>query len=361
MGRNVRLASVGTVTALACAAGVATAAPALAAGWRNVDGKASTAFTGGLDRVDFASKNVGWAIGSGGSLLSPRTRFARWTSAGWSAQASPVGFAPTDIAVASVSRAWAVGYNLDGVVALYWNGAKWAKVAYPGAGLPSQVAAAADGTAYSLSSLNANSGGLGKVLRWTGSAWADAKVALPASSVATAVDVRSKSDVWLAGTTSTGTAVTGWVMHYNGTSWKRTAVPGSLGTAAYQAVLHKIVAVSATTVYVLRDAQQSQTTNALLRYDGKTWKTANTPLLAAGIGLAADGKGGAVVLRVSTRNKSMYLHYNGTSWSTLYGPVRTGASVQASDIDRRPGTAGVVSVGAAARSGKNSPFIELYG
>ncbi|MQY04504.1 hypothetical protein [Actinomadura macrotermitis] len=359
MRRNAVLAA---VTALACGAGVVAATPALAAGWRNIDGKAALKFDGGLDRVDFASKGVGWAIGSSGGLIGGQARIVRWTGTAWAAQASPVAFTPTDIAAASSKRAWAIGFGMSGAVALYWNGAKWARVAYPGIGVPSQVAAAPDGAAYSVSGINASAGGVSKVLRWTGSAWADAKVSLPPSSAVTAVDVRSAKDVWLAGTTTAnGTAVTGFLMHYNGSSWKRIALPGSMGTTAYQAVLHRVVATSATTVYVLRAAQNAQVTNAVLRYDGKAWKTAAIPLNAVGIGMAADGKGGVVVLPVTTGDRTRYLHFNGTAWTSLNGPARVGASVQAADVDQRPGTTGIVSVGAAAKSGKKTPFIELFG
>ncbi|MGI5323760.1 hypothetical protein [Actinomadura nitritigenes] len=360
MGRNaVRAAAL----AIACGTGTLalSAVPAqAAAGWKNVGG-AGLAYDGSLDRVDFGATNAGWAVGAAGSFFSPQTKIAKWNGSAWVAQASPVGFTPTDVAVASASKAWIVGYNLGGTVGLYWNGSKWSKVTYPLVGLPSQVAAAPDGTAYSVAGVDPTAGGLSAVLRWTGTAWADAKVPLPASSTITAVDVKSKSDVWLAGTTSaTGTSVTGLVMHYDGKAWKRIAVPGSLGVPAYQGTLYRIVANSPTNVYVLRVRQNAQITNAILRYDGKAWKTINTPLNTAGIGLSADGKGGVVMLPVTTGTKTQYMHYNGTSWTTLNGPARSGA-VQASDADARPGTTAVVSAGTATQTGKKAPFIEYYG
>jgi hypothetical protein len=113
-------------------------------------------------------------------------------------------------------------------------------------------------------------------------------------------------------------------------------------------------------VYVLRVRQNAQITNAILRYDGTSWKTINTPLNTAGIGLSADGKGGVVMLPLTTGNKTQYMHYNGTSWTTLNGPARTG-TVQASDADARPGTTAVVSAGTATQTGKKVPFIEYYG
>ncbi|MFB4308649.1 hypothetical protein [Actinomadura sp. GTD37] len=357
MRRNAALV---VATVLACGAGtVAVAAPANAAGWKNISSGALN-YDGSLDRVDFGAKNAGWAVGAAGSFFSPQAKMARWTGSAWAADKSPVGFTPTDVAVSSASKAWVIGYNLGGTLGLYWNGTKWAQVAYPMVGFPTAVSAAPDGTAYSVAGVDAAAGGPSAILRWTGTAWVDPKVPLPASSSITAVDVRSKNDVWLAGTTSaTGTSVTGLVMHFNGTSWKKIDVPGSLGVPGYQGTLHRIVANSATNVYVLRVRQNAQITNAIQRYDGTSWKTINTPLNAAGIGLSADGKGGVVMLPITTGTKSQYMHYNGSAWTTLNGPARTG-TVQASDADARPGTTAIVSTGTASEPSKRVPFIEYF-
>ncbi|MDL4772920.1 hypothetical protein [Actinomadura xylanilytica] len=348
------------VMVLTCGLGtVALAAPAQAAGWRNI-GSTALSYNGSLDRVDFSDKNAGWAVGASGSLLTPTADIVRWNGSAWVAQSSPVGFTPTDVAAAGANRAWIVGYNLGGPVGLYWNGTKWAQADYPLVGMPSQVSAGTDGTAYSVAGVGASGGGLSAIMRWNGSAWVDTTVPLPASSSITAVDVKSKSDVWLAGTTSDGTAVTGLVMHYDGTSWKRLDVPGAMGVPAYQGTLTKIVANSPTNVYVSRVRQNAQITNALLHWNGSSWTTVGTPLNAAGIGLSGDGQGGVVMLPVTTGTTTQYMHYSGSAWTTLSGPARSGA-VQAGDLDWRPGTTGIVSAGTAAGPDKKVPFIEYFG
>ncbi|WP_033423910.1 hypothetical protein [Actinomadura flavalba] len=353
MRRNAVLAG---TTALALGAGVLAAPPASAASWRNI---ASTAlnYDGSLDRVDFADKNAGLAVGSSGALWSPKAHLVRWNGSAWVAQNSPIGFVPSDVAVASAGRAWVVGYSLTGPAAIYWNGTKWASVSYPMVGLPTQVAAAPDGTAYSVSGVDVGSGGPASVLRWSGTAWVDAKPTLPASTSIVAVDVRAKNDVWIAGTTTNGSTVTGIVLHFNGTAWKQIPVPGAMGVPATRAVLTRIVAVSPTNVYVLRARQNAQTTNALLRYDGKAWKTVNTPGTAIPIGLASDGKGGAIVTPAASAGKSTYHHYNGSTWTTVSGPARTG-TVTIADADPRPGTTGIASVGTTSTGQKRVPFIE---
>lgn len=356
MRRNAVLAA---ATALTCGAGlVLAAAPAEAAGWRNI-GSPALNYNGSLDRVDFAAKGAGWAVGSSGSFFSPKATIARWDGKAWTAQTSPVGFTPTDVAAASAKRAWIVGYSWTGPLGLYWNGSKWAKVSYPLVGLPTQVSAGADGTAYSVAGIDSPAGGPSAVLRWTGSAWTDAKVPLPPSSSITAVDVKSKSDVWLAGTTSNGVSVTGIAMHYDGRSWKRLNLPGAMGVPAYQGVLHRIVANSPTNVYVVRVRQNAQIANALMHYNGKTWTTVPTPLNAAGIGLSSDGKGGVVMLPITGGTRSQYMHYNGKAWTTLNGPARTG-TVQIGDLDWRPGTTGIASAGTATQPQKKTPFLEYF-
>ncbi|MFC5744886.1 hypothetical protein [Actinomadura rugatobispora] len=355
MKRNTLLAS---AAALAAGTAIALAPPAHAASWGDVPTSA-TAYDGTLDRVDFAGKDVGWAVGSSGSLFTPKTRLLRWTTSGWATQTSPADFIPTDIAVGNANRAWVVGYSLTGMTGLYWNGTTWTKVPYPLVGLPTQVSAAPDGTAYSVAGVDAAAGGLSAIMRWNGTAWVDTSVPLPPSSAITAVDVRSANDVWLAGTTSNGTAVTGLVMHYDGTSWKRHDLPGNMGVPAYQGTLHRIVALSPTNVYALRVRQNAQVTNALLHWNGTSWRTIDTPLNAAGIGLSPDGSGGVVMLPITTGTRTQYMHYDGSTWTTLNGPSRTG-TVQATDADHRPGTTAVVSTGTATAPDKKTPFIENF-
>ncbi|MFE9102627.1 hypothetical protein [Actinomadura geliboluensis] len=358
MRRNAALA---VATALACAAGtVAAAAPAHAAGWTDA-ATGATAYNGSLDRVDFGAGGAGWAVGAAGNLFGPEAKIVRWTGSGWSAQQSPVGFTPVDVAVSGPSKAWVIGYNLGGTVGLYWNGTAWSQVSYPLVGFPNAVSAAPDGAAYSIAGLNQFNGGPSAVLRWTGSAWVDPQVPLPPSSSITAVDVRAADDVWLAGTTAeSGTSATGLVMHFDGTSWERIDVPGSLGALGFQGTLYRIVADSPTNVHVLRVRQNAQITNAIQHYDGTSWTTVDLPLNATGAGMSSDGQGGVVVLPVTTGTKTRYLHYDGSSWTTLEGPARTG-TVQASDADARPGTAAVVSTGTATEPTKKAPFIEQFG
>ncbi|TDC68195.1 hypothetical protein E1200_12485 [Actinomadura sp. GC306] len=357
MKRNAVLA---VATTLACAAGtVAVAAPAHAAAWKDVP-SAALNYDGSLDRVDFGAKNAGWAVGAAGNFFGPQAKIARWNGSSWVADSSPASFTPTDVAVAGPDKAWIIGYSLFGTTSLHWNGTKWNQVAYPLVGFPTAVSAAPDGTAYSIAGLDAAAGGPSAILRWTGSGWLDPQVPLPPSSSITAVDVRAKDDVWLAGTTaSAGTSVTGLVMHWNGTSWKQINVPGNMGVPAYQGTLHRIVVNSPTNVYVLRVRQNAQISNAILRYNGTSWQTINTPLNAAGIGLTSDGSDGVVMLPITTGDKTQYMHYNGTSWTTVNGPARSGG-VQATDADHRPGTTAIVSAGTASAPDKKSPFIEYF-
>ncbi|MEV5831916.1 hypothetical protein AB0L25_40825 [Spirillospora sp. NPDC052242] len=348
------------VTAVACGVGtLALAAPAHAAGWRNIP-SAALNYNGSLDKVDFGATNAGWAVGSAGDIFSPQAKLVRWNGSAWVADQSPIGFTPTDVAVANANKAWVIGYSWNGTKGLYWNGTKWSEVSYPLVGFPTAVDAAPDGTAWSIAGVDAAAGGPCAILRWTGSAWVDPQVPLPPSSTITAVDVNSANDVWLAGTvSSTGTSVNGLVMHWNGAKWTTMVVPGAMGVPGYQGTMHRIVAHGPNNVYVLRVRQNAQITNALMHWNGSSWRTINTPLNAAGIGLSSDGGSGVVMLPITTGGKSQYMHYDGARWTTYDGPSRTG-TVQASDIDARPGTSAVVSTGTASDPSKKVPFIEYF-
>ncbi|MFD0691611.1 hypothetical protein [Actinomadura fibrosa] len=355
--RAVPSAVTALVTGLACGT-VLTAAPARAAAWTDVPSPA-LAYNGSLDRIDYGAANAGWAVGSAGSIFGPEARIVRWNGSSWTAQTSPVGFTPVDVAAAGAGKAWIVGWNLGGTVSLYWNGTAWTKVDYPLVGMPNQVSAAPDGTAYSIAGLDPASGGPSAILRWTGTGWVDPVVPLPASSSITALDVKSANDVWLAGTTAaSGNSVAGILMRWDGASWTKIDVPGSMGVPAYQGTLHRIVVNSPTDVYVLRVRQNAQITNALLHYDGTSWTTIGTPLNVAGVGLSSDGANGVVMLPITTGANTQYMHYDGTSWSTLGGPSRSG-TVQAADADARPGTSTVTSAGTASAANK-VPFLESF-
>lgn len=350
--------------ALVCGSGglVALAAPASAAGWRNIASRA-IAYEGALDKVDVVDKKTAWAIGSTGGWVNKKAVIVRWRGAGWVRQAGPFGFTPTDIAGATPKKAWAVGFKIPGgPVAVHWNGTKWITVGYPRVGVPSQVAAAPDGTAYSVAGIDSSGGGISAVTRWNGHNFVQVNLdrILPPSTSITAVDVRGKNNVWLAGTTTAdGRQVTGLVLHYNGKTWRRIPIPGSMGTPGLQAVLHKMVVVGPNRVLVSRAAQQAQISNALLIWNGQSWRTIRTPLNAIGVGIAPDGAGGAWLTSAANGTQALYFHWTGGRWVTLKGPKRPGR-VQVGDIDQIPGTRGAFSVGSFPRKNKSVPFIERY-
>jgi hypothetical protein len=360
-----RRAVTSAVTALALGAATlgGTAPPASAAtGWHSVPGHELT-YNGSFDHFAFASKNSAWAVGVGGSFFAPQTRMAWFNGSSWVVYRPDRAFIPTDLASGSPQKAWVVGYNMRGPIALYWTGGStWRKAPYPSVGLPDQVAAGADGTAYSVAGVGAAGGGSSAVLRFEKGAWVDAKVPLPPSSSITGVDVKSGSDVWLSGTVASDTSVTGLVMHYDGESWKRIDVPGALGVPGNQASLYRIVENSPTNVWVLRVRQDVRTTtNALLHYDGKSWTTADIPGNVTGVVLSSDGKGGAIVVPINKGNATRYLDYNGGKWTATTGPTRTGAA-QVSDVAVRPHMqpTTLMSVGTVTRRDVNIPFSEAY-
>jgi hypothetical protein len=345
----------GTVltAAAACATLLATSATAAGPSWHNV-AVPKPVSAGAMSFLDAAGTGkTAWAVGTENS----KTTLLGWNGTTWKRQSSPTRFIPTGVAVANAKNAWAGGIGVLVPVAMHWNGTKWSQVPYPGYTFPMAFAAAPDGSAWSISGVDRSGGGPSSLLRWTGKAWASVTVPLPPSSSMSAIGARSKTDVWVGGTYSNGIGVYPLVLHWNGSSWKRMAAPsGSWGQPAHQNIMQKIVPVSATSVWALR----SQYAGSLLHWNGKSWREIPLPLGAQPLALADDGKGGAWVTTGNAPSRTTYLHWTGTKWTTVYGPVRKGATTL-SDLDHVPGGSVLLSVGATKGSKDQVPFIERYG
>jgi hypothetical protein len=241
-------------------------------------------------------------------------------------------------------------------VALYWNGVKWARVTYPGVGVPHALAASPDGGAWSIIGIDAAGGGPATLLRWNGKSFAKVAISLPPSASLTTVGARTKSDVWVGGTYSDGLAVYPLAMHWNGKSWKQVKVPGTWGTPSQRNVMQRIVPVTASRVWAIR----SQGAGSLLLWNGTKWTEASMPLGVQPYSLAEDGSGGAWVIPVPTgQTRSRYYHRTGGTWVTTYGPARN-AVTTLSDISRIPGGGNVLGVGAVQRGDEQIPIIERY-
>ncbi|MEO3785873.1 hypothetical protein ABGB12_21300 [Actinocorallia sp. B10E7] len=330
----------------------ASAAPA----WKNVKSKAFKT-AGALVQVAAVDKKTIFAVNENG-------RPFHWNGKKWAAKKSPMRFRPTGLAASGARNAWAVGYAGVTPVAMHWNGRGWKKVGYQGGKfgpldiplIPLSVSAAKDGSVWSVAGLNSRNDGTSAVRRWNGKAFVNVNVPGAAGASLTAVSVRNKNDVWLAGTTTAnGTQAVATVLRLSGGQWKQVAPGGSWGVIGQpHNIIQEIAAVGPNKVWAIR----AQNGGGLLRWDGAKWAEASTPLISH-YALAPDGGNGAwTIPSPGTGNRSRYLHWNG-KWRTAQGPNR-GQATYIHDLTRIPGTRQIVSVGGAVKGGKQLPVVEIY-
>jgi len=318
-----------------------TAGPAQAAGpaWWDLPTPAPV-HPSALNAIAAVDARTAWTTGI--EDPGPQTALFRWDGKKWRRDRTPVQLIATGVAGADARHAWAVGVGLSGPTAIFWNGTAWVQVAYPVRGVPVAVGAARDGSAWTVSG-----GGATSVLRWTGSAWAKVSVPLPRGASLTSVSVRTRSDVWLAGSSGSGKTALSLVMHWDGRAWHNMPVTGGTG-------LTTIDAESPTSVWATG-------ASTLLHWNGRTWAPTRSP---GGVGLLAltgDGGSGAWVVpyTTNTATRSYYLHWTGRSWIKVYGPLRRG-NAMLGDISRIPGGRQVLAAGAVQETGRRMPFTEIY-
>ncbi|MCD0450248.1 hypothetical protein LO762_13750 [Actinocorallia sp. API 0066] len=348
-----------TVVVSAALAGVLLVPQGAAAkpSWKNVTAKAFKT-SGTLLAVAAVNKRTVFAVNENG-------RPFHWNGKKWTVKKGAGTFRPTAIAASSPTRAWAVGLAGVTPVAIYWNGKSWKRVAYPGANLgpitlplvPLSLSASPDGTVYSVAGLNAKNDGASAVRRWNGKRFVNVDVPAGGASL-TAVAVRTKGDVWLAGTTTAnGTQAVATVLRLQGGQWKQVPAPGGdWGTIGQpHNIIQDLAVAGPNRVWAIR----AQNGGGLLRWTGSGWTEARTPLISH-YALTPDGGSGAwTIPSPGTGGKrSQYLHWAG-KWTTLKGPQRKG-DTQIHDLVRVPGTRQVIAVGGVASGNKRLPVVEIY-
>ncbi|MDX6745006.1 hypothetical protein [Actinocorallia sp. A-T 12471] len=326
---------------------VAPVAQAAPAKWRKMAG-VKTVKAGALNNVEFVSAKLGWAAGKEGDKLA----LWKWNGRKWSRVANDFAFAPAGLAVAGPKRAWITGVELTASHALYYNGSAWREVAFPGPGVPVDLAAAPDGTAVSVAEDPFRGGNA--VHRWKNGRWTRWKVPLPKNTSLSTVEVRAKNDVWLGGTYSANKQFRSLLMHWNGKKWKRLKVGGVSNKAITQ-----IVADGPGTAWALRGA----TATSLVRWTGKRVVERRLPRELGALTLTSDGLGGVWILPYSRSDakETPYLrwHERDSLWDFASGPRRDGVP-GLGDIENIPGTSRVVSVGGLDRNDKRYPIVEIY-
>jgi len=262
---------------------------------------------------------AGWAVGFA-QAGRHQPLALRWNGTQWSLV--PAGSFPDDALFTSVDTlaggsAWAVGFQLTA------DGTRRTLIEHASGGALTLVTSPNDGTAATDNSLMAVGGtkatGLWAVgwqespsglkplvLRYDTTqpspTWVSVSGAggVPSpgkvETVLTGVDVRTASDVWAVGYYSDGSAERPLALHWNGSTWSSSPIPGA-------GSLRKVRAITASNVwaagtYYNASVQRHQT--LVVHFDGTAWTTvvsADAPKSSDEIiGIAADPAGSSITL-----------------------------------------------------------------
>jgi hypothetical protein len=324
-----------TLLAAAIAAGESWAPPGAAAQAEPAARAASFSVAGRLAAVAATSAANAWAVGSTGSLLSPKPLIVRWNGTRWKQTPSPSRPPGELSAVAAISArdAWAVGATSSGQsLILHWNGKAWNRVAgAAAAGSLTGVAATSATNAWAVGS----DSGKTLILHWNGTAWKRVPSPSPGrNAYLSAVSVTSGRNAWAVGEVVTSTSsMASLILHWNGKTWKRVPSP-SPPDGKYGNALAGIAATAVGNAWAVgcTDGCPIGGTPQIERWNGVSWKQVAAPTtpyalynLAAVAATSptsawAVGGGGPV-----TSEGTATAHWNGRGWTLSRG--RSGAEL----------------------------------
>jgi hypothetical protein len=263
--------------------------------------------------------------GKGGAPIQPATPYtATWTVV-------PNGSTPPsnleDVAALNAGDAWAVGSSI-----IHWDGASWQPVATSAGVAPQAVAAAAADDVWVVGTSATGTG----TAHWDGQTWQT--VPSPngslSSNMLNDVTIVSPTDVWAVGSSRDPIYIFSevLVLHWDGQTWTQVAIPRTnMDIQALTAVTafgpNNVWAVGTTCTYTSVHNCSSQRT-LILHWDGSTWTVAPENVGAAYLAdVAGSGPndiwavGYAFVQVVSgLAEQPVMMHWNGTAWSQVTVP-----------------------------------------
>jgi hypothetical protein len=290
----------------------------------------------GLTAVAATSASNAWAIGEAGSGAAAGPLILHWNGRTWSRPAAriPAHAFLDAVAATSASNAWAVGQivtNSTRTLILHWNGRIWAQVPSPtpagknqGALLAS-VAAVSATDAWAVGAIESDFAGpqRGLILRWNGKTWrvTSSKAAASLTSQLTGVAATSARNAWAIGCPCAGGPDGVVIVHWNGSSWSRAAIPvpfpefGSAGLAVAAASARAAWATGETCGPACQHGT-AKPASLILRWNGTAWRQAPHPEPGASlIGVAAASASSAWVVGSTPTGKTLILHWNGRTWT----------------------------------------------
>jgi hypothetical protein len=287
---------------------------------------------GSLTGVTAVSPTDAWAIGRDiyGDPHILHDSGGTWTDVPFPGSGND-GVTLLKISAAPGENPWVAGNGPDGPVLLQWTGSQWVSQAAPSGDTGLSMVAVYSATDVWVAGLIPNPDSYYEPLlalsHWNGSAWTTLDTAGTAAWNPSSIVVASPDDIWIAGADGPGMPIYGaaspLLAHWNGTSWTATSVPVSYGT-----------------VPSLTAAPNGQ----------PAW---------ASVAPTYYPYGGTQL----PQGEAVYLSYNGTAWTTAYGPVATPAQGNPGTyLAAVPGTTRTIAAGTAPYlNNTHEPLIETNG
>lgn len=354
--------------ALTLGAALAIAVPAAAAStWTVVPSVDPSGTFSSLAAVTALSPTDAWAVGTyqGPNRHDGKVMLAeRWNGSVWKQVPTPnVSFFDEKllaVSAASANDAWAVGstnqtsFATTNPIAAHWDGSSWTIVSTPATtgsakSILTGVVDFGPGNAWAVGK---SRDGSALIEHWDGSAWSIVPGGTPkppagetlAGRTLTGISALSASNIWAVGSFSTvaGTVSNSYTLteHYDGVRWTVVASPNPAPRSPFngaQQVLKAVTAVAATNIWAVGNTIDTASGSFLpdkslvLHYDGTTWSVVASPdhpgeedeLLGVAAKSVADvwAVGDFVDRSGSTPiAKTLTLHWTGAAWSTVTSP-----------------------------------------
>jgi hypothetical protein len=267
-----------------------------------------------LSGVTTTANGNAWAVGyccAAPNFLGAKVVIDQWNGTAWSqVTAPPTGSSTSSLTAVSASGttdAWAVGRSEPqryswSPLGMHWNGSTWSVSASLASALSGQlgvgVADISPTDAYAIGG-HLGSAHTGLVAQWNGSTWSRVNVPLPKNnnlgSDLNAISADSANDVWIVGNylfkvNSSDYANETYSLHWNGSTWKIVSMPLEPGTNPnFEYAFGAIQANSPTDVWAVGESYNALTyTSATLieHYNGTKWSIVPSPSPGKNAGLS---------------------------------------------------------------------------
>ncbi len=250
------------------------------------------------------------------------------------------------VAVLSPCNAWAVGdYDPGQTLIAHWDGASWTQVPSPDPATPSRlfgVHALSASNAWAVGEYFDGSIDKSLIVHWNGSAWTQVpspNVSGATQNVLKAVRGSSATNVWAVGYfVNSNNVDQTLILHWNGTSWKLVPSPDPSGPALDQE-LTSVASNSAQDAWAVGFYFTGVDKSMILHWNGSSWKQVTSPnpgsqgTFLYGVRATSASSAWAVGSAFNgTADKTLIVRWDGSAWKQVKTP-NPGGATQNNDLN----------------------------